>query len=393
MNDLFEAEADDLENVETEDDFGAEQGQFRDLSLSASDWTVETLYGQIQKGNVDLTPSFQRRDVWDSKKKSAFIESLMLGIPVPQIVIAQKKDERGKYTVLDGKQRLLSIKGFYDTEYALSGLNVLKELNGGRYGGLTDYWKDALDNSTVRAVRIAGWKSDSVLYTIFHRLNTGSVSLSLQELRSALFPGQFTQFAAEFTNADYTFAKLLNQKDEPDFRMRDVELLTRYSGLVRYPELFGGSLKSFLDDTTVRLNELGSDAVYSSLALNAKGTIEVYRDVYQELETIRHSRIPVFSLLQEGKKPRFNRAVFDALCFPAKDIEVRKAIHERRDEVANGLISLFGDPRFVEACTLSTKTRGSLVTRVDLWSAELRKVIDIPLRSLHVDNEGVIREY
>jgi len=393
MSDFFEAEVDDLENIETEDDFETERAQFRDLALSASDWTVETLYGQIQKGNVDLNPSFQRRDVWDVKKKSAFIESLMLGIPVPQIVIAQKKNERGKYIVLDGKQRLLSIRDFYDGRYALSGLSVLKELQGFHCDRLPEGWKDSLDNSTVRAVRITGWCRDSVLYTVFHRLNTGSVSLSLQELRSALFPGAFTQFAAEFTNVDYIFAKLLNKKDEPDFRMRDVELLTRYSGLVNYPELFGGSLKSFLDETTIKLNELRSNAVYSSLAENARATIEAYRELYREMEQVYELRIPVFSLVQEGKKPRFNRAVFDALCFSAKSEAVRKAMCENQAEVADGLISLFADPRFIEACTLTTKTRESLVTRVDLWSSKLCKVIGRPVSSLRLDNEGIIREY
>ena len=385
--------ADDLENIETEIDFETNWSQFKDLSLSASDWTVETLFGQIQKDNVDLTPNFQRREVWDIRKKSAFIESLMLGIPVPQIVLAQKRGARGRYTVLDGKQRLLSIRGFYEGEYALSGLSVLKEMNGLHYNQLDDGWQDSLDNSTIRAVRISGWKSDSVLFTIFHRLNTGSMPLNPQELRCALSPGPFTQYAAEFTCRNFELARLFSQRDMPDFRMRDVELLTRYGGLMLYPELFGGNLKKFLDDTTIRLNEEGSPVTYDSLAQNAVATIKTFGEVYGEIERIRGSHLPLFSLLQEDKDPRFNRAVFDALCFSAQNEVIRSAIHEKRTDVAVGLLGLFKDARFIEACSLSTKTRQSLQRRVDLWSNTLHRIISIPVKSLRLDAEGIIHEY
>ncbi|MGN6930399.1 DUF262 domain-containing protein, partial [Neisseria sp. P0015.S010] len=76
------------------------------------DWTTETIIRQIEKGNIILNPDFQRRDAWNKKKKSQFIESLILGLPIPQIVLAESKDQKGKYIVLDGKQRLLSLRQF-----------------------------------------------------------------------------------------------------------------------------------------------------------------------------------------------------------------------------------------------------------------------------------------
>ena len=120
----------DTFNIEDEDDFSSSISDYRDLSLSSSDWTVETLFGQMNKGNIDVSPEFQRRQVWDTNKQTAFIESLILGIPVPQIVIAQNKQERGKYIVLDGKQRLLSIMRFYDGDLRLGKPELLKELKG-----------------------------------------------------------------------------------------------------------------------------------------------------------------------------------------------------------------------------------------------------------------------
>ena len=257
----------DSDNVETEGDFGATVSEFRSLSLSASDWTVETLFRQIKKGNIEISPGFQRRAVWEEKKKSAFIESLILGIPVPQIVIAQRKGARGKYLVLDGKQRLLSIIGFYNNEYGVRDSELIKEIKGETYENLDEEYKDALDNATIRAVRLAGWESDSVLYTIFHRLNSGSVSLNTQELRSALFVGPFTTFADDFTTSNYEFAQLFSgSADGPDFRMRDIELLTRYCGITRNPVLYRGNLKTFLDEITKWLNSIDNPVIYREYA-------------------------------------------------------------------------------------------------------------------------------
>src|SRR5262245_12815990 len=89
-----------------------------------TDWTAETITAQTE--NIALNPNFQRRDAWSLEKKSRFIESLILGLPVPPIILAEQKDARGKFIVIDGKQRLLSILQFWGklpqspwNEYAL----------------------------------------------------------------------------------------------------------------------------------------------------------------------------------------------------------------------------------------------------------------------------------
>ena len=82
-------------------------GKNYDAVVTATDWTVETLISQLNKRNIKLDPSFQRRDAWTIRRKSEFIESLFLGLPVPQVVLAESKEKKGSYIVLDGKQRLL----------------------------------------------------------------------------------------------------------------------------------------------------------------------------------------------------------------------------------------------------------------------------------------------
>lgn len=382
---------DDVENSEGESDFSSKAEDFRSLSLSSSDWTVETVFNQIRKGNIDLSPEFQRRQVWNEKKQTAFIESLLLGIPVPQVVIAQHGVERGKYIVLDGKQRLLTIKNFYEGTLTLQRPELLKELSGLCRDDLDTMYLDALDNATIRAVRLSGCDNESVLYTIFYRLNTGSVSLNPQELRFALMPGPFARFASSYTERDFEFAQLFNAgANGPDFRMRDIELFTRYCGIAHRPDLYGGSLKDFLDDTTRWLNAINDDKTYESFALEAVRAISAYREVYELLTEQGQKRIPAFSLLQPGKTPRFNRAVFDALCFSAQDVEVREFVHSNRRKVASRLKEILSDPGFINACSLSTKTKASLVARVGIWSAALSEVSGEKVKTLSTDGAGKI---
>ncbi len=137
-------------------------------------------------------------------------------MPVPQIILAELKDRRGKYLVLDGKQRLLSILQFTgnDTEssnnnFKLQGLEILNRIsiNGKNLTGktLTDIendtdFKDLLApfyNQAIHAILIRNWPNSSFLHSLFVRLNTNTLPLSPQELRQALYPGDFVKFADE----------------------------------------------------------------------------------------------------------------------------------------------------------------------------------------------------
>lgn len=94
---------------------------FKDAVVLNADWTIETINIQIKKGNIDLQPGFQRRVAWDDTRKSRLLESIIVGMPVPNIVLAENKDHRGRFIVIDGKQRLVSISEFLDGSYKLKG--------------------------------------------------------------------------------------------------------------------------------------------------------------------------------------------------------------------------------------------------------------------------------
>jgi Protein of unknown function DUF262 len=195
-----------------------------------TDWTAATIADQLRRETISLAPAFQRRDAWTDERKSRFIESLIMGLPIPQIVLAEQIKAKGKFIVIDGKQRLLSLSKFTGIGLAtdqqaltLKGLKLWESLNGHTFADLNSDSKfadllSAFENQSIRTVVIRGWKNEEVLYTIFHRLNTGSLPLSPQELRQALHPGPFLNFAADFSENNRSLRTMLGLT-RPDFRM------------------------------------------------------------------------------------------------------------------------------------------------------------------------------
>lgn len=248
----FESTNDQFES-EDDSDLGT-PSLLEGVVVTDSDWTSETVLNQVDKGNIQLNPRFQRREAWNDKRKSKFIESVLLGLPIPQLVLAEQKGARGKYLVIDGKQRLLSLMRFAgsatDGKLKLSGLEVRSDLNGKTWDDLQSSPEladdvAAFENAQIRTTTIRGWNDERALFLIFHRLNSGSVALSPQELRHALHPGPFIDYVFDFTESSDTFIRILGKNGKPDFRMRDVELLIRFIGFKVRLASYRGDLKNF----------------------------------------------------------------------------------------------------------------------------------------------------
>lgn len=116
--DLLTYHADEDETIvprdqqESEEDVHPEPSRINESVLFNTDWTVETLFRQIEKGNINLDPQFQRREAWGVDRKSKFIESIVCSLPIPNVVLAEDRTMKGRYLVIDGKQRLFSIASF-----------------------------------------------------------------------------------------------------------------------------------------------------------------------------------------------------------------------------------------------------------------------------------------
>lgn len=362
------------------EDYSVLGAEFREIGLFLSDWTTQTISWQLSRENILLHPRFQRRDAWTRAKKSAFIESLILGIPVPQIVLAEEKNNRGRYLVIDGKQRLLTIGQFYglfegkNCSFALRGLKVLPHLNGLTYSNLNTLFQDEntsrlLDNQTIRCVVINHYSREELLHLMFHRLNTGSVSLSPQELRLALHPGWFSTYIDDKATESKSIQILLNIT-EPDFRMRDVELLTRYIAFKNFIDIYNGNMQWFLDETYRRFNS--NEGLEGLIA----------RQLY-EFELACDLAVSIFGSANIARKPtpdsrgRFNRAIFDILVYYFSEPQIRKKAQDKKHEINEAFIRLWHeDNEFVESVERTTKSLKSVSKRFECWGSTLASILD-----------------
>ncbi|MFN8720014.1 MAG: DUF262 domain-containing protein [Rhodospirillales bacterium] len=165
----------------------------RSLVVFSRDWTVDTILSQIEKGYIDLNLKFQRRNAWNDHKRSKLIESLLLGVPVPEVVLAERPGQKKSYVVIDGKQRLMALAGYIQPKFGvwdnpkLRDLKSRGDLNGKAFADLSDGESEGEDQKNLlgadlRCTIISHYRSQDVLYDIFYRLNSGSSPLSSQSL-------------------------------------------------------------------------------------------------------------------------------------------------------------------------------------------------------------------
>lgn len=378
--DLTEAPLDSQENEE--DLRLANSGRRFDAAIASSDWTTETLISQLKKGNIQLDPAFQRRDAWSIPRKSQYIESLIIGIPTPPIILAEFQERRG-YIVIDGKQRLLSLRQFSASGddrfdgFALRGLQARPDLNGRTFDQITDDMSDMIDgtgsdleNATIRTVIIKGWKSEDFLYEVFLRINSGSVRLSPQELRQALHPGEFTNALNEYVIESEALKQALGLK-QPDFRMRDNELMIRYIAYQYFLENYNGNLKDILDRTTNFFNDHWDDAkvdileAFRRFELAVDTTFEIFgRNAFKKWSEIKY-------------ESRLNRAVFDVMAFYFSDRAISKASRAKAEQVETAFKALCDDSEdFKDALTSTTKSIDAVSNRLTLWGEKLSETIE-----------------
>ena len=189
----LELESVDLEDQRTDEGDETEVQPFRyAISSYGADYPVDSLVKRMRDGSIYI-PKFQRKFVWDIKDASRFVESLLLGLPVPSIFLSKEFDT-GKLLVVDGQQRLRSLLCFYDGVWEPTSKDfhlkrVQPEFEGRTYATLRDEDRRQLDDAILHAIifkQDEPSEDESSVYEVFQRLNTGGNELTPQEVRSAV---------------------------------------------------------------------------------------------------------------------------------------------------------------------------------------------------------------
>ncbi len=248
----------DLNEAERQDLLEAEPVS-QQVTYSGQDFDVEGLVRRMNKDDILVptfghdddritTAGFQRSFVWTRPQMDRFIESLLLGYPIPGIFLVRQADRR--YLVLDGQQRLRTLQHFYNgiyngREFALS--NVAEELKGLTFKSLSEDQRRLLDNTYFQATVVdtdASRESLEVVYQIFERLNSGGTQLTPHEIRVALYAGPFIDFL-ERLNQDVSWRAVYGKRSP---RLRDQELVLRILAFYAVAPTYRPPLKTFLNN-------------------------------------------------------------------------------------------------------------------------------------------------
>lgn len=300
-----------------------------DIRVHQKQFSIKFIEEMIENGDIDFTPDFQRNFVWNSIQKSKLIESLLLRIPLPIFYFAE--DKEGRLTIVDGLQRLTTIKEFMNNEFPLNYLEYLNEGVRGRYYKSNPEKKQVgIDakyyrwfNMSQFAVNVIDPSSPyKVKYDIFRRINTGGRPLNNQEIRNCLSSKKLRNLLLDMTALD-VFKEATNGSVK-NTRMADREVALRFISFydaykkdATLKTSYDGYMEYFLDTTTEeyfnvsedksrRLLELFENAMKNSILLF--GGRNAFRKLKYENGTV------------DSFKQLFNKALFVAWSVQLADI-------------------------------------------------------------------------
>lgn len=379
---------------ETTDDFETEVGE--DIAIRPyevdclpNDYNVTTLMSLISRGYMKI-PSFQRNYIWKIDMASKFIESIIIGLPIPQIFLFEK--DRNNFLVIDGQQRLITMYLFKKQrfpkndigrsiirKYLSSGTEIpaadlegenfsefklklptidtqTNQLNGLKYDTLTkikDYdFKGEFDyNRTIRTItirQVLPVEDDSSMFEIFSRLNSGGITLKQQEIRMCLYYSSFYETLVSEMNINENWRRFLG-KPIPDLHMNEVEVLVRAFALFEMSEHYRSPLRVFLNDYSKKAMAFNEEKILSLSKL--------YNDFWESCSTLKDDAF-------RNEKNKFVRVLFESV-FVAVCERISLGEFVGKKIIPESILNLKQDKQFIDSSQGNTAGAGSVKKRLE----------------------------
>lgn len=341
------------------------------VAYSGTDFDAEGLVRRLVRGDIVIPnfghgdeslelAGFQRGFVWRRPQMDRFIESLLLGFPIPGIMLVQQVDKR--YLVLDGQQRLKTLESFYEgvhnaKVFALE--NVADEFKGLTYKTLSPEQRRTLDNTFIQAtiVRTDGTRESlESIYQIFERLNSGGTQLTPHEIRIALYPGPFVDLLAGLNN--YPGWRAIYGAKSP--RVRDHELVLRFLALYVRSNEYYRPLKKFLNDFVADHRDLTK--------LKSEELVRLFESAADSL-----AAVGARSYLRRAGQ-RVNAALLEAV-FVAAMRRVAAGRDMSPELITKAIRNLLENKKLPAVISGSTSNEENLSRRLDLATTALMDVV------------------
>ena len=341
---------------ETTEDESVAQIEY-DITSYGADYDIEGLVRRLERDNI-IVPNFQRDYVWSQPEASRFIESLLLGLPVPGVFLAREA-ETEKLLVIDGQQRLKSLQFFYkgifdpDEDSKTSKVFHLKKVQehfeGKTYEDLDTIDQERLNNSILHATIIKQDKpsnDNTSIYHIFERLNTGGRKLVPQQIRNVVYHGQFIDLLKHL-NSYKTWREIFGKKNK---FLKDQELILRFLALYFDSSNYKSPMKEFLN-TFASKNQNGELVDLATCEDLFRKAIDA---VYEALGTrgFRLERV-------------FNAAVFDSVMVGIAR-RLKDASAPSSEIIKNQYDALLAQADYFQAVSLATANERTVRTRIEL---------------------------
>ncbi|MDO4229614.1 MAG: DUF262 domain-containing protein [Capnocytophaga sp.] len=294
--------------------------QKQDVEFDTREFTIEYIVNKYDKGvdndtNEIYVPDYQREFVWDEVRQSRLIESIILGLPIPLIFLAENKDKDNRLEIVDGSQRIRTLSAFLSDELKLEGLEKLNYLNGYKFSKLQSSRQRKFKNTPLRMIVLTEKATDEVRNEIFERINRGSDLLQAMEKRKGIYKGVFSNFIYDVCATNELFNKLTRIDNRQAKRQEREELVLRFFALKdnykNFPSHTG--IAKFLDEYLDKKNEEFSylkEIEIKNYTKRDKKLSEYYDDFISMLNAVNKYFQYGFS---KNHAPQVSRVYFEAI--------------------------------------------------------------------------------
>lgn len=355
------------------------------IDIIVKPMTISKLLDRLENNELTLNPDFQRAsDLWDNKRKSRLIESIILRIPLPSFYF--NEDFNGNYSVVDGLQRLGTIFQFINSRELSKALNIkmddlilsdmqyLTDLNGKKFEDIPRNYKRIINELEITSTIIRPATPDLVRFNIFARLNQGGLAVNGQEIRNAIYPGLWRERISKIAKSkkflDYTQNKISTK------RLIDHQMILRVFALFATDgkRLEKNILDDFLNHALVKYimdwDDKRWDIEEEKFFRGIKNTISIFgENAFRKLDFTKSSKSPINKTVFEIQVYLLGAGIF------SKD-QIDKLYEHSEEIVQNTEDEMRVNRKFFEALSSNTGSDSSFYIRKETFNEIFSQIVD-----------------